>query len=121
MNHDPDTCRLAKCPECREWLLENDPLTLGRSRRERQPPGFLQIVIAVLVVLACLHEVSVWASRDSPPAACQEFGGQWSIFTGWHCGSLFAPVTQAPPPAPADNCTDPSVANCVPGNKAPMP
>lgn len=117
-NHDPDTCRVIGCPECGEWLREYDERARGR---EGHGAGIAGIVVAVLLALGLWHEAGVLASRDSPPAACQEFGGQWGIFTGWHCGSLFAPVVPAQDPPPADNCTDPSVANCVPGNKAPMP
>ena len=45
-----------------------------------------KIALIVVLVLAGWHEVSVFASRNSPPASCQLLGGHWSVFTGWHCG-----------------------------------
>jgi hypothetical protein len=44
------------------------------------------VVAIVLVLLAGLHELSVLASKNNPPASCQLLGGQLNILTGWQCG-----------------------------------
>jgi hypothetical protein len=44
------------------------------------------LVVAVVVVLEVVwHVVPALAAKDSPPAACQLLGGQWSVWTGWTC------------------------------------
>lgn len=64
------------------------------------------VVIAVLIALGIWHELNVFASRGNPPVSCQLLGGQWNMFTGWHCGvsssDSSSPDQQSPPaPAPA--------------------
>jgi hypothetical protein len=47
-------------------------------------------LVSILIALAVLAGgVRLWdniTSKPNPPAACQLFGGQWTIWGGWSCG-----------------------------------
>jgi hypothetical protein len=49
---------------------------------------FLALAGAGCVVMFSLGGIA--ATRDRPPAACQQYGGRFSVWSGWHC---------APPPS----------------------
>jgi hypothetical protein len=52
---------------------------------------FLSLAVAGCAVMFSLGGVE--ATRDHPPAACQQYGGHFSVWSGWHC---------APPPSGPD-------------------
>lgn len=43
-------------------------------------------ILLALIVLGGLWVIHNELARSNPPAACQLFGGQWSIWSGWRCG-----------------------------------
>jgi len=62
----------------------------GRHVPPRRERGFDRAsLIAVLIVLAVLlagvRVADNIQSKGSPPAACQLFGGHWSLWGGWSC------------------------------------
>lgn len=46
---------------------------------------FWKLAAAVLLALAVWHVGGNLLARNSPPAACQVFGGHWSLVSGWRC------------------------------------
>ena len=53
---------------------------------QRHPMPVLRVILIILLVLGGLRIIGNEMSRNNPPAACQVFGGQWSVWSGWRCG-----------------------------------
>jgi hypothetical protein len=43
------------------------------------------VLIVLAVLLAGVRVADNIQSKGSPPAACQLFGGHWSLWAGWSC------------------------------------
>jgi hypothetical protein len=60
----------------------------GATSRKRFLTG--QELVTGLLILAALiaawHVLPALAAKDTPPAACQLFGGEWNLWNGWNCG-----------------------------------
>jgi hypothetical protein len=60
----------------------------------------LAILLGIWVIW---HPIAAESQKGNPPLTCQLFGGQWNLWSGWHCGTLDTPAP-APdtntPPAP---------------------
>lgn len=74
-----------------DWFHDYDPDAVARrnARRASRPGGcgmMLGIVLIVLLTLAAVRVAGNEMSKGSPPASCQLLGGQWTLWSGWHCG-----------------------------------
>jgi hypothetical protein len=46
----------------------------------------MKVFIGIILAVAVLYMGHNVMMKNDPPAACQLIGGNWSVFTGWHCG-----------------------------------
>lgn len=47
----------------------------------------IAVVVAVVIALwIAWHPLHAELTKGSPPGACQLWGGQWNIWSGWQCG-----------------------------------